>query len=148
MIWNPGHNNETAFEGQCAQLEHDGRQADTDRAESLRTLLDAFVAVDNRCASLALNERNDWPRLAETIAEWCKEHSHHIEHYVTTSHGRTYEVWNIPVDHKTISVWPLKIGTLDGKDELRNKIDAIRKDADERIKQLLEVEMAKSAVQP
>lgn len=105
-------------------------------------LLDALVAAGE--GDLGIHEHRTSPHVAEAVAEWCKRNGHRIEHYITTHQHRTYEVWDIRIHHdapacdQTISVWPLKMGTLDGKDELRSKIDSIRKEADARIQALID----------
>ena len=115
-------------------------------ADAIAAMLDAFVAAKYRNASLGLHENSEFPQLAETIAAWCKQHSIAIAHYVTTAHHRTYEVWNISIGNgSTVNVWPMKIGTLDGKDALANRIEEIRAAADRRIEALLNAEQA---VQP
>lgn len=117
------------------------------RVARLLALLDAFADASPRYATLGMHEHSDFPQLAETVAEWCKRNKHDIEHHVTTSHHRTYEVWSIRVGDATINVWPLKLGTLDNKDDLRAKIEAIRAEADKQCIALLEAEQAKAASQ-
>lgn len=112
----------------------------------VQSLLDAFREA---CVgSLGLHE-SACPGLAYAVADWAQRNKATIKTEVVNSNHRTYEVWEIRLHalstyDGSITVWPLKMGTLDGRDELHDKIEAVRKEADERIKQLLDVEQAKA----
>jgi hypothetical protein len=112
----------------------------------LQSLLDAFAAAG--VGNLGLHETT-CKHLAYAVADWAQRTKHKIDTEIVTANGRTYEVWHIgmlgPQYDGTLTVWPKQIGLLDGKDELHKKIEAIRKEADERVKQLLAVEQSKAA---
>ena len=116
----------------------------SDAQDQVDALLDAFAALNERNADLTFHENREFPGLARAVASWCERQKKRIEHYVTTSNHRTYEVRKINVGDAEVCVFPLKIGTLDGRDELRDRIEAIRKEADERINGLIEVEIGKA----
>ena len=107
----------------------------------VHAMLDAFVAAAPENSQLSFHESRTSPFLPYAIVAWAVGRYPVRTHLATTS-GRTYEVWHIEPNELTIVVFPRE-RLLYGLDpDIQSKIDKIRREADERIKTMLESETA------
>lgn len=117
---------------------------DPDHIARIHALLNAFAATPASNAHLFLHESRDWPHMADAVIEWARARGIRPSTNIATSHGHTYETWDIRVGEGAVSFFPLKIGLLDNVEDLKNKIDKIRNEADVRIRELVEAEKSKA----
>lgn len=113
------------------------RPEDLDAAfvSRIHALFDAFAAHGVADTRIMIHERRGEP-LAYAALAWALGRCP-IEATMTTSHGRTYESWEITVGSSQITVFPLEMHLYRLDSDVQSKIEKIRREADARIAKLV-----------
>lgn len=106
--------------------------------EQVIALLDAYATFAKWAASPALfiHEHKSMTALAACVRQWADTNKLAIDAHLNHAHGRTYESWDISVANGAIHFFPTEVGLLADREDLKTKIERIRKEADDRVREL------------
>lgn len=108
---------------------------DHEHAARIRSLLDAFAAAASGGGAMYLHE-SSIPHVAYVAAIWARGRGLEIDVKVNNT-DRLYEDWAIAVGRGDIHIFPKSMFMLgEPPPEVIEKINAIRKEAEQRIREL------------